>query len=290
MSQAKQDNIVFYLFLLPVFIIFLVVVVIPFLMGIVYSFTDWSAVPGKKISFIGFENYKSLIHDKDFFNSFSVTAIYTVISVVLINVIGFLLSVLVTQKIGKSNLFRTIFFMPNLIGGLILGFMWKFIFLKVFPVITTVFHLPPHNWLSSSYTALLSMAIVTTWQMSGYIMIIYIAAIQSIPASMIEASNIDGVNFLQKLRHIIFPLVAQAFTVSLFLTLSTCFKMFDINLALTNGGPAKSTELLTLNIYSTAFSKLQFGLGQSKAILFFLIISLITVIQVRTTKRREIEV
>lgn len=290
MKEGQKDRIVFWLFLTPVLIAFLVVVIIPFLIGVFYSFTDWSAVPGKSIHFIGLENFKQVFRDVKFGNSFRVTTLYTIMTVILTNLVGFLLAILVTQKFKTNNLLRTLFFMPNLIGGLILGFIWKFIFLKISPSITELLFNDANlfNWLAQPKLALFSMVIVSTWQMGGYIMIIYIAAIQSIPESFIEAANIDGASGFHKLIYIIFPLVAQAFTISLFFTLSTSFKMFDVNLALTNGGPVGSTELLTLNIYSTAFSNLRFGFGQAKAIIFFFIVTVITLIQVFISKKREV--
>ena len=289
MISAKKSNLLFWMFLSPILIAFTIVVILPFVMGLIYSFTNWSAVPDRPINFIGFENFKLVFQDNSFGNSFYVTTIYTLLSVIIINVTGFLLAIIVTQKFKGNNFLRALFFMPNLIGGLILGFMWKFVFLKIFPAISIFFGLAPFNWLANPHMALFAMVVVSTWQMSGYIMIIYIAAIQSIPDSLIEASCIDGAHFGQRLRHIVFPLVAQAFTISLFLTLSNSFKMFDINLALTSGGPNRSTELLTFNIYTTAFSKLQFGFGQAKAILFFFVITIITIIQVTVTKKREVE-
>lgn len=291
MLKKKEDSLVFWAFLAPVSAAFILVVVLPFFIGIYYSFTDWSAIPGKSISFTGLTNYAKILSDRAFGQSFAVTLVYTVIAVVMINAVGFSLALLVTQRFRSSNLLRTAFFMPNLIGGLILGFLWKFLFLKIAPAVGTVLDMAllKTNWLADENLALLAMAIVSTWQMGGYIMVIYIAAIQSIPESLIEASKIDGARAFQRVRHIVFPLVAQAFTISLFMTLSNSFKMFDVNLALTNGGPAGRTELLTLNIYSTAYSRLQFGFGQAKAVIFFLIVTIFTVTQVRFTQRKEIE-
>jgi len=291
MLKKKEDTLIFWSFLAPVLIAFFIVVIIPFFIGIFYSFTNWSSTPGRPIEFTGLTNYIRIFSDRAFGQSFRVTIIYTAIAVVLINFVGFSLALLVTQNFRSSNALRTSFFMPNLIGGLILGFLWKFLFLKISPAIGEMLDLAALkvNWLASGNLALFAMAIVSTWQMGGYIMVIYIAAIQSIPESLIEASKIDGAHATQRIRHIVFPLVAQAFTISLFLTLSNSFKMFDVNLALTNGGPAGQTELLTLNIYSTAYSRLQFGFGQAKSIIFFLVVTLITLTQVRTTKKREVE-
>ena len=291
MFQRKEDNWVFWAFLAPVLSMFILVVALPFCIGIYYSFTDWSAIPGKAVHGVGFANYIRAFTDPHFLRSFLVTLRYSLIAVVMINIVGFALALLVTQRMRGANVLRAVFFLPNLIGGLILGFLWKYIFLKILPALGDLLGASflQANLLADSGLAIFAMAIVSTWQMGGYIMVIYIAAIQSIPVSLIEAARIDGAGAFQRVRHIVFPLVAQAFTISLFLTLSNSFKMFDVNLALTNGGPAGSTELLTLNIYATAYSRLQFAFGQSKAIVFFFIVAFFTVAQVRLTQRREVE-
>ncbi len=291
MIKQLREKLSFWGFVGPVYIAFIMVVVVPFIVGLYYSFTDWSAIPGKEINFVGFSNYLKTFSDAQFAISFKATVLYTLICMIVINIIGFGLALLVTQKLKTANLLRTVFFMPNLIGGLILGYVWRFIFIKVFVALyeTTglgIFGLP---WLSDAKQAIWAMAIVTTWQMGGYIMIIYIAALQAIPESLIEASQIDGAMPLQRVRHIIFPLVAPAFTVSMFLTMSNSFKMFDVNLALTKGDPSRLTELMTLEIYNKAFTESNFGEGQAHAAVLFIIITAVSIIQVYYNKKREVE-
>ncbi|NDL67281.1 sugar ABC transporter permease [Clostridiales bacterium F-3ap] len=261
------------------------VVVLPFFSGVYYSFTDWNAIPGREVGFIGLKNYLNVFQDVQVLKALGTTLVYGTYSIILINIVGFSLALLVTQKMRSANLLRTVFFMPNLIGGLILGYVWKFVFLKIVPVLFQT----DFTMLEATQTSLLAMAIVSTWQMGGYIMVIYVAAIQAIPEELLEAADIDGAGPGQKIRNIVFPLVAPAFTVSLFMTLSNAFKMFDVNVSLTGGDPARSTELLALEIFSKAFKELNFGEGQAQAVLFFILVAAITAVQVTITKKREVE-
>lgn len=293
-KSIKLNRVLWYsLFVLPIFTIFILVVIVPSLYGFLYSFYDWNGIKGLgEIEFIGFKNYISAFteSDKSFLKSFLFSIEFTILSVAMINLVGFGLALLVTRGFKGSNVFRTIFFMPNLIGGLILGFIWQFIFVNVFNFIGKELGISLlQGWLGSQLTGLIGLVILLTWQMAGYIMIIYIAAIQNIPSELIEAADVDGASVMQKIRHIIFPMVAPAFTISLFLTLSNSFKLFDQNLSLTNGGPYRSTELLALNIYKTAFTFNRYGVAQAKAIVFFIFVSLITLSQVYFTKKREVE-
>lgn len=291
-SRKKvRDTATFLGFTGPILIAFIMVVLVPFIMGLYYSFTNWTAIPGQTISMVGFKNYVDVFQDEQFRISFFATIKYTLICVLTVNVVGFALALLVTQKMRTANLMRTVFFLPNLIGGLILGYVWRFIFLKVFEAIFEssqigFFGLP---WLGDANLAILAMAIVTTWQFAGYIMVIYVAGLQGVPQSLIEASQIDGANAWQRVRHIIFPLVAPAFTVSMFLTMSNSFKMFDVNLALTKGDPGRMSELLTLEIYNKAFTESNFGQGQAQAAVLFLLIGVVSVVQVYFNKKREVE-
>ncbi|WP_128893678.1 carbohydrate ABC transporter permease [Longirhabdus pacifica] len=290
-SNKLRNQLEYWSFVGPIFIAFLMVVIIPFIIGLYYSFTNWSAIPGRSIDFIGLENYIAAFRDEQFRISFFATIQFTLICVVLVNIVGFFLALLVTQKMRSANLLRTVFFMPNLIGGIVLGYIWRFIFIKVFVSLYEstglgIFGLP---WLSEANQAIWAMAIVTTWQFGGYIMVIYIAGLQGIPQSLIEAAQVDGANAWKRVRHIIFPLVAPAFTVSMFLTMSNSFKMFDVNLALTNGDPGRLTELLTLQIYNTAFTDSNFGQGQAYAAILFIIIGVVSFVQVYYNKRREVE-
>lgn len=291
MKKKWKDLISFWGFIGPVYFAFIMVVVLPFVIGIYYSFTNWSAIPGRVVENVGFDNYVSVFSDQQFLISFKATLLYTFICMFLINIIGFGLALLVTQKMKSANLLRTMFFLPNLIGGIILGYVWRFIFIKVFIALYDatnlgIFGLP---WLSDAKQAIWAMAIVATWQMGGYIMVIYVAALQGIPDSLIEASKIDGANAIQRVRHIVFPLVAPAFTVSMFLTVSSSFKMFDVNVALTKGDPSRLTELLTLEIYNKAFTESNFGEGQAQAVILFVLITVVSLVQVYYNKKREVE-
>lgn len=275
----------------PAFVFFSLIVAIPFVMGMIYSFTSWNGVSGE-VQWVGFENFKKIFaSDKQFFASFWFTIRFTVAAVLLSNVIGFILALLLTGPIKTRNMLRTAFFLPNVIGGLILGFVWQFIFVKGFPSIGEAtgigfFKLP---WLGDASTAFWGLVIVFVWQIGGYLMVIYVAALQNIDDSLLEAARIDGANRMQILFRMILPLVVPAFTVCLFLTLSWAFKVFDLNLALTNGGPYGSTESVAINIYQEAFQYNRYGLGTAKAFLFFLIIALVTTAQVYFTKKREVE-
>ena len=297
---STRNSLLFFLFLLPAVFAFCMVIVIPFIMGIYYSFTDWNAITGSEVKWVGFKNYLAIKSDITFLHSFIVTVVYAIMNIIVVNVCSFFMALLVTTKLKGKGVYRAGFFLPNLIGGLILGYIWQFIFNNAIPAFGKAIGfkwLVDHLFLADQYTALLAIVIVGTWQYAGYIMMIYVASIQGIPESLLEAAQIDGANYFQKLRAIVFPLVAPAFTVSMFLTLINSFKQFDVNYSLTAGGPSgmfmgkalMTNEFLSLNIYNTAFSYRQLAQGQAKAIIFFIVIAAISMIQVRANKKREIE-
>ena len=299
-SDKPGNSLVFYLFLFPSVFAFVMVIVIPFFMGIYFSFTDWNAITGTTVSLVGIKNYLEVFRDITFLHSFLVTVIYAIISVVVLNICAFFMALLVTSKLKFTGVYRAGFFLPNLIGGLILGYIWQFIFNNAIPAFGNsagFAWLYENQFLANRYLALLAIVIVGTWQYAGYIMMIYVASIQGIPDSLIEAADIDGVNYWQRLKNIIFPLVAPAFTVSMFLTLVNSFKQFDVNFALTAGGPSgmfmdralNTNEFLALNIYQTAFSAQKLAEGQSKAVIFFIVLAVISMIQARANKKRELE-
>lgn len=286
----NSSRIWFSIFVGPILIAFLMVVIIPMIIGVYYSFTDWNGIVNEA-NWVGLKNYLEIFtKDKGFFNAFIFTAKFSIVSVIIINLLGFSLALLVTKKMKISNMLRSIFFMPNLIGGLILGFVWQFIFVKAFDWIGGKLGLSfLEGWLSTTSTGFWGLVILMAWQCAGYMMIIYIAALQSIPDSLLEAAKIDGANRVQRLIHITIPLIAPAFTVGLFLTLSNSFKLFDQNLALTNGGPYNSTQMLALNIYNTAFTFNKLGLAQAKAVIFLITVAVITLTQLYYSKKREVE-
>ncbi|UOE94916.1 sugar ABC transporter permease [Alkalihalobacillus sp. LMS39] len=278
----------YWFFLSPVLLALTVVVIFPLLYGFYYSFTNWNGITSTE--FVGLSNYIKLFSDSNFINSLWFTTKFSVVSVLLINVVGLSLALLVTQKLRSSNVLRTIFFMPNLIGGLILGFIWQFIFIRVFDSVGFALGIVGlQGWLSTPTTGFWGLVILMVWQMSGYIMIIYIAYLQGVPQELIEAAEIDGANSVQRFFHVTFPLVAPAFTISMFLTLSNAFKLYDQNLSLTGGGPYNSTQMVAMEIFNTAFSANQMAYAQAKAVIFFIIVAAISLTQVYYNKKREVE-
>lgn len=279
------------LFTLPLVFIFTLVVVIPFMIGIGYSFFSWDGLPLNPKIFVGFQNYTDLFTDSRFLTSAGHTVLYTIFAIILINVLGLAFALMVTGRLRVRNTARAMLFMPYLIGGLILGYIWKFIFTDAFQAIGEMTGLTGifFNWLLDPRFALAALVVVSTWQMAGYIMIIYITGIMAIPDEVMEAAQVDGAGFWQTLFKIKFPLIMPSFTICLFLTLSNSFKIFDVNLSLTGGGPSNATEMFAMNIYNEIFSLNHFGYGQAKAIIFFLVVAVITMVQVTITKRREVE-
>ena len=290
MSKTK-DRMWFVIFTLPLLLIFTTVVIVPFISGIFYAFFDWDGIAANEKVFVGLDNFIKLMEDKRFLHSAWITTKFTILSLISVNVIALIFALLVTSKLRTANTARTFFFMPNLIGGLILGYIWQFIFSDVFAMIGewTGFNSVFYNWLLDKEFSLYALVIVFTWQMAGYMMIVYIAGIQGIPDELTEAAKIDGANYWQRLTKITFPLLMQSFTICLFLTLSFAFKIYDVNLSLTKGGPANATEMFALNIYNEIFGYGHYGYGQAKAIVFFIIVAAITLTQVYLTKKREVE-
>ncbi|MDF1566425.1 MAG: sugar ABC transporter permease [Spirochaetaceae bacterium] len=305
MENTRENRIVFWLFLAPVLFAFLMVVVIPFFLGIFYSFTDWSssARAGGGLQFVGLENFSESLKDPSFLYSFLLSFIYTGLNVLAINIISFALALMVTSAIKGRNLYRVGFFLPNLIGGLILGYVWQFIFNNALPGLGEVWKVlaplaePENLVLAGRSKSVLALVVVGTWQYAGYIMMIYVAALESVPVELHEAARIDGASAWHRLKNITVPMVAQAFTITLFLTLVNSFKQFDVNVSLTNGGPSTmfmgkpifGTELLALDIYRTAFVANNLAQGQARAFIFFIVLVIISILQVRTSKKREIE-
>ncbi len=288
--KKRSDKAWYALFVLPLVFIFTTVVIIPFIMGIGYSFYSWDGMGLSPKIYVGLDNYIKIFSDKRFVASAVHTITFTIIAITSINILGLIFALIVTSKLKVRNIARTMLFMPYLIGGLILGYIWKFIFTDAFAKIGEVTGLTNifFNWLLDYNLALIAIVVVATWQMAGYIMIIYITGIQAIPDDVLEAAQVDGADFWQTLFKIKFPLMMPAFTICLFMTLSNCFKIFDVNLSLTNGGPSNATEMFAMNIYNEIFSLNNYGYGQAKAIVFFVVVAFITLIQVSITKKREV--
>ena len=269
-------------FTLPTVIAFLIAFLIPFLLGIYLSFTKFSTVTNSQ--WVGVTNYvRAFTEDKDFLNAAGFTAKFAVVSIILINVFAFLLALLLTRKIKGTNLFRTVFFMPNLIGGIVLGYIWQLLINGVlinFGVDITY---------SANY-GFWGLVILMNWQMVGYMMIIYIAGIQGIPTELIEAAKIDGANGWEILKSITIPMVMPAVTICTFLTVTNSFKLFDQNLALTAGAPGRDSAMLALDIFNTFYGRVGYeGIGQAKAVMFFLFVGLIVLLQLLLTRTKEIE-
>lgn len=278
------------LFTVPLLLVFTMVVVVPFGIGIFYSFFAWDGLPLNPKIFVGFDNYIRMFTDERFLNAAGHTIMFTILSVLTVNIIGFCFALIVTSNLKVRNAARTMLFAPYLIGGLILGYIWKFILGDAFRFLgeATGLHSIFFNWFLDPQFSLLALTVVMTWQMAGYIMIVYITGIMSIPDEVLEAADVDGAGSFRRLFFIKLPLLLPSVTISLFLSLSNCFKIFDINLSLTNGGPYSSTELFAMNIYREIFAQNNYGYGQAKAILFFLIVASITLVQVMVVKKKEV--
>ncbi|NLM13328.1 MAG: sugar ABC transporter permease [Epulopiscium sp.] len=274
----------------PATFAFITVIILPFLFGIYLTFTDWNGISSTH-SFIGFKNYLSVFQDKTFFNSFLLTIKYVFFTVILTNIVAFLLAFILTSGVKGQNLFRSGFFTPNLIGGVLLGYIWQFIFSNVLVYIGNNFNLPifSSSWLSNPDKAFWAMVIVGVWQYSGYMMIIYISGLMNVPKDIIEAASIDGAGGFRRLINVTLPMMVPSFTVCIFLSLQRTFMVYDVNLALTKGGPFKSTELISMTVYNKAFLSQDYGVGQAQAFFLFLIVATITLVQVYFSKKMEVE-
>ena len=271
-------------FVLPTLLAFLIGFVIPFAEGLYLSFCQFTTVGNAK--WVGFSNYKNIFSDASFIHSFKFTVAFAVVSIILINVIAFGLALLLTRNLRGTNVFRTVFFMPNLIGGIVLGYIWQILINCVLSKVGQ-----PLLALNSG-AGYWGLIILMCWQQVGYMMIIYIAGLQNIPDDLIEAASIDGASSWTTLWRVKFPMVMPSITICVFLTLTNSFKLFDQNLALTGGDPNHFTEMLALNIYQTFYARagMQWkGLGQAKAVLFCLLVIVISVLQLRATRSKEVQ-
>ena len=269
--------------------IFFVVLVLPFGQGLFQTFTDWDGF--EFTSFVGFDNYVKSFQDPTFWSTLGFTASFVLVSLVAVNVVAFGLALLVTAKLRSSNIFRTFFFVPNLIGGVVLGVIWQFIFNSALVSMSQAFgwSIFTDSWLNYTDTAFWALIIVTVWQSSGYMMIIYITGLISIEQDVLEAARIDGAGPLRTMFNVKIPLMAQAFTISLFLTLRGGFMAYDVNVALTGGGPFRTTELISMHIFQDAFAFGNFGTGQAKAVIMFLMVAVAALVQVSISKRMEVQ-
>ena len=280
--MQKTTKKYFPIFVLPTLIAFFISFVIPFFWGLFLSFFKFNTIDFDKIKFVGIENYEKILADDTFTNAFKFTIVFAIVAVILINIIAFSLAVLLTKKIKGTNFFRTVFFMPNLIGGVILGYVWYSIFNAI------LYQYGKDLTYDSTY-GFWGMVILMCWQMIGYMMIIYIAGLQNVSADLKEAADIDGATWWQKLTKITIPMVMPSITICLFMSLSNCFKLFDQNLSLTAGAPERSTEMLALNIFKSFMNAKTRGVGQAKAVVFFVLVAVITITQLFFTRNKEVE-
>ena len=271
-------------FVLPTLAAFIIGFIWPFIWGVYLSFCKFTTV--KDVTFVGLQNYKNIWIDNTFTHAFVLTIVFTVVSVVLINLLAFSLALLLTRRLRGTNVFRTIFFIPNLIGGIVLGYIWSTLLDGVMTLLSR-----PLLKLDAT-TAFWGLVILMCWQQIGYMMIIYIAGLQNVPLDLLEAARIDGANERQSLFRIKLPMVMPSITICLFLSLTNAFKLFDQNLSLTNGQPGKDSQLLALNIYDTFYGRSgpQWkGIGQAKAVVFFIVVAAIALIQLRATRSKEVQ-
>ena len=286
--MVKKHKKYFLIFVLPTLIAFAIGFIYPFFQGIYLSFCKFHTVSNAKL--IGFDNYVKAFQNEAFMHSFWFTVLFVIVSIVLINLIAFAVAYVLTLGIRGSNIFRTVFFVPNLIGGIILGYIWKLIF-------DGILHNYGTNLALNSTYGFWGLVILMCWQQAGYMMIIYIAGFQSVPSDLYEAAKIDGANRRQLLTKVTIPMMAPSITICTFLTLTNSFKLFDQNLALTGGAPGvitsggvtiKQTEMMALNIYNTFYSNSR-GVGQAEAVIFFVIVVVIALAQLYFTRKREVQ-
>lgn len=269
------------IFVLPTLIAFTIGFIVPFGMGLWLSFCEFTTVTDAK--FVGFSNYIKALQDTVFLHSFWYTALFAVVSLVVINVFAFLLALALTQTMRGTNIFRTVFFMPNLIGGIVLGYIWQLIFNGILAPFGKALAL--NEWYGFA-----GLVILVAWQQIGYMMIIYIAGLQSIPGDVMEAASIDGAGSVYRLFKITIPMMMPSITICTFLSITNGFKLFDQNLSLTAGEPSKMSEMMALNIYSTFFGRTGWeGVGQAKAVLFFILVVGIGLIQLKITCSKEVQ-
>ncbi len=286
-NNKKKD---FCMFALPGMFCFFAVVIVPFLYGVYLTLTDWNGVSKVK-NFIGLENFTGVMKDAQFWSSLVLTFKYVIAVVVLVNVLAFAIAYLLTRGIKGQNFFRAGFFTPNLIGGIVLGYIWQFVFSRVFVNIgeSTGWSFFEVSWLSEPNKAFLALVVVSVWQLSGYMILIYVAGFMGLSEDVMEAASIDGASGWVKLKNIIMPLMMSSITICLFLTLSRAFMVYDVNLSLTAGAPYGTTEMAAMHVYEKAFTSRQFGVGQAEAFILFVIVACISGLQVYFTKKREVE-
>lgn len=269
------------IFVLPTFAAFMIGFIIPFIMGIYLSFCKFTTVTDAKL--VGFSNYLKVFQDPTFIHALWYTALFTVVSVITINLFAFTIAMLLTKAMKGTNVFRTVFFMPNLIGGIVLGYIWQLILNGI------LLYFDRTLTYSATY-GFWGLVVLMNWQQIGYMMIIYIAGIQNIPGELIEAAKIDGASKWQILKNVTIPMLMPSITICSFLTLTNGFKLFDQNMALTGGAPSEKSQMLALNIFDTFYGRTGWeGVGQAKAVIFFILVAVIAIVQLRATRSKEVQ-
>lgn len=272
----------------PIIAAFLAVVIVPFVYGVYLTFLSWDGI-SSNMPFNGLGNYALVLHDGKFWASVWLTVKYVLASVILVNGLAFLLAYLVTNGIKGQNFFRTAIFTPNLIGGLVLGFLWQFIFNQVLPLLGDHLRIFKTSWLSNDNMAFWALVVVTVWHFAGYMMVIFIAGFMSLPRDILEASTIDGAGGWVRLTRMILPLMVPSIIVTIFLTLQKTFMVYDVNFSLTGGGPYGSTVLASMFVFDKAFKSYQYAVGQAEAFVLFLLVAIVTLLQVYFSKKLEVE-
>lgn len=289
-KRKGKDFCKFILFAGPALLFFTAVIGVAFISGLQLSFTDWNGL-SDGYAYVGFENYIGAFHDQEFIASLIKTFEYVILIVFITNVLAFFIAYGLTRGIRAQGVYRVGFFTPNLIGGVVLGLIWRFVFSTALPRIGSILHISSleHNLLSQPDAAFSSLVIVAVWQLAGYLMLIYMAGIVGLPLEVLEAARLDGATGLRELRYIILPLIMPSITICGFMSIKNAFMTYDVNMALTNGGPYGQTKLVAMQVYERAFVSQKYGIGQAEAIILFAIVAAITIIQVSISKRKEIE-
>lgn len=275
----------------PGIFIFVSVISTSFVYGLYLTFTNWDGL-SNTIEFVGFDNYSRIIANPKFWASMGMTIKYVFFSLIIVNVLAFFIAYLLTSGIKGQTLFRLSFFSPQVIGGIILGMLWKLIFSNVLTRIGDFYNIDilKNSWIANEDMAFWALVVGFVWQYTGYMMIIYIAGFTNIPKELLEAASIDGANGLMRMKHIIIPFMVPSFVICLFLSVQRGFMVYDVNLALTNGGPYRSTELISMDVYQRAFLERDYGGGQAAAFFLFLLVLIVTVSQTYFMKKMEVEV
>lgn len=290
---CKKNKWFYFGLTVPSMLLYILAVAGPLLLGTLPgSFYNWNLIKGTK-KFIGFANYSKLLNDQTFLHSVAFTLVLAAISVIMSNLIGFVVAYFLDSNIRWKGFIRSLFFIPNIISGVMVAFVWSFIFTGAIPTVAKMLHmdaLANISWFGSAGTAAFTVILVSTWKSTGFLMMLYIAGMQTIPKDLLEAAVLDGCTGIKKIRHVQIPLLMPTITINLFVSIAGGFKAFDIPLSLTNGGPANSTQTIALNIYNNAFGSFKMGYGSAKSMVLFLLVLIIALVQLRFTRKREVQI